>query len=138
MAEDESTQDQEQPGSQGPASGSGLVSLDQARSIALDHARDNQDFYGRRYRRRELAWDVLGQEEREDAYHIRLSYQPARGFRGDPGVEQFIIERSGAVQSRRIVSEPRRRGGLPGCGLMAAGVLVLVAMTIAGLLGSVL
>ena len=51
-----------------------FVSLDQAQDIALGHARDNLDFHGRRYRRREMAWEVLSQEEREDAYHVRLSY----------------------------------------------------------------
>jgi len=50
MAEDENTQDQGQPESQ-PPGGGGFISLDQARAAALAHARDNQDFYGRRYRK---------------------------------------------------------------------------------------
>jgi hypothetical protein len=29
--------------------------------LAVEHARDNTGFYGRRYRRRELAWEVAGQ-----------------------------------------------------------------------------
>ena len=36
----------------------GYISLDQARVLALRHARDNPDFYGSRYARRELAWEV--------------------------------------------------------------------------------
>ena len=38
------------------------ISLDQARVLAMEHARDNTGFYGRRYRRRELAWEVVSQE----------------------------------------------------------------------------
>ena len=51
----------------------GYISLDQARVIALRHARDNTDFYGGRYARVELSWDVLAEEEREDYYYIRVS-----------------------------------------------------------------
>ena len=137
MAEDENTQDQGQPESQ-PPGGGGFISLDQARAAALAHARDNQDFYGRRYRKKELAWEVLSQEEREDGYHLRLSYQPARGFRGQPGGEEFTIERTGPVQSRRIISEPVKKGGLLGCGLVAAGALLLVAVMLVASLGSAL
>jgi hypothetical protein len=72
MAEDENVQDQEQPESH-PPGGGGFISLDQARAAALAHARDNLDFYGRRYRSKELFWEVLSQEEREDAYRVRLS-----------------------------------------------------------------
>ena len=137
MAEDENTQDQGQPESQ-PPGGGGFISLDQARAAALAHARDNQDFYGRRYRKKELAWEVLSQEEREDGYHLRLSYQPARGFRGQPGVEEFTIDRTGPVRSRRIVSEPVGKGGLLGCGLVAIGGLVFAAAALVGGLASAL
>ena len=65
----------------------GYISLDQARVLALQHARDNREFYGRRYSRRELLWEVVGAEETEDYYEVKLSYRPARGFQGHPGVE---------------------------------------------------
>ncbi len=112
--------------------------MHQARDIALAHARENLDIYGRRYRWQELIWEVLNQEELEDAYHVRLSYQPARGFRGEPGVEQFTIDRTGPVRSRRIVSEPVRRGGFLGCGLVAVGTLILAAALLAGAVSTVL
>ncbi|PKB67698.1 MAG: hypothetical protein BZY81_04000 [SAR202 cluster bacterium Io17-Chloro-G4] len=63
-----------------------FVSLEQARDIALAHARDNQGFYGGRWSKRPLTWLVLVTEEREDAYYIQLSYEPARKFSGEPGV----------------------------------------------------
>jgi hypothetical protein len=137
MAEDENVPDQGHPESQ-PPGGGGFISLDQARAAALAHARDNLELYGRRYRKKELAWDVLNQEEREDGYYVRLSYQPARGFRGQPGVEEFTIERTGPVRSRRIISEPKGKGGFPGCGLVAVGGLLLVAVVLVAALGSAL
>ena len=129
MAQDDNEQESEQPGSQ--PTGSGYVSLDQARSIALDHARENRDIYGRRYRRRDLVWEVVNQEEREDSYRVRLTYQPSRGFRGEAGVEEFTIEKTGPIRSRQIISEPVKKGGLLGCGLMSlalVGPLVMLAL----------
>ena len=94
----------------------GYISLDQARVLAIEHARDNREFYGSRYARRELVWEVVSAEEGEDYYDIRLSYRPARRFVGDPGIELFTIEKAGAIALRQVLSEPqprRRRGG--GC-----------------------
>ncbi len=136
VAEDQSGPEEEQPDSQRPGSAGEFISLDQARGIALDQARENRDFYGRRYARQDLAWEVVNQEEGAEAYRIRLSYQPARGFRGEAGVEEFTIGRQGSVQSRHIVSEPVRRGGFLGCGLLAAGVLLSVLVLALGVLAS--
>lgn len=113
---------------------SGLVSLDQARDIALSHARGNLELYGRRYRRQELAWEVLAQEERESAYQIRLSFRPAQSFQGEPGVEEFTIGRNGSVHSRLIVSQPVGRGGFPGCGMVAS--LGVSSLLVGGLIAS--
>ena len=52
------------------------ISLDQARVLALRHARDNREFYGRGYERRELVWQELSAEESEDYFRIQLSYRP--------------------------------------------------------------
>ena len=135
MAEsDEIPQDQEQPEPQPPGGAGDLISLDQAREAALGHARDNRALYGRRYEKQELAWEVLDQEEQENSYYLRLSYQPASGFRGVPGIEEFNIEKTGPVRSRRIVSEPVRRGGALGCSLVAVGALVPLIAIAGGLL----
>ena len=64
----------------------GYISLDQARVLAVQHARENADFYGLRYAEANLVWEVTNQEETEDYYDIRLSYRPAESFRGRPGV----------------------------------------------------
>ena len=76
------------------------ISLDQARVLALRQARDNTDFYGHRYAWRDLTWDVLDEEEREDYYYLRLSFRPARGFQGEPGVELFTIDKAGPIELR--------------------------------------
>ena len=82
------------------------ISLDQARVLALRHARDNRDFYGRRYAQRDLVWDVLEAEETEDYYEVKLFYRLAGGFRGQPGVEQFTIDKAGPIEFRQILDEP--------------------------------
>ena len=88
----------------------GYISLDQARVPALQHARDNREFYGR-YAERELVWQVVGADETEDFYEVRLSYRPARAFRGRPGVEQFTIDKTGPIEFRQILNEPVDRRG---------------------------
>lgn len=36
----------------------GQVSLEEARDLALQHARDNREFYGRRDATQDLVWEV--------------------------------------------------------------------------------
>ena len=76
----------------------GYISLDQARVLAMEHARDNREFYGPRYTNRELVWEELGAEESEDYYRVRLSFRPAEGFRGEPGIELFTIDKAGPIR----------------------------------------
>ena len=59
--------------------------------LTLQHARDN----------RELVWDVVSAQETEDFYELGLSYPPARGFRGRPGVEQFTIDKTEPIEFRQ-------------------------------------
>ena len=135
MPEEQDPED-DQPAPQRPGGAGEFVSLEQARRIAVAYARENQEFYARRYRRQELAWHVVSQVERAEVYDIRLSYRPLREFRGRAGVEDFIIDRQGSVQSRRIVTDPVRRRRFPGCGSLAAGVSLLTLVLAVGLLAS--
>ena len=52
---------------------------------------------------------MAGEEEGEDYYYIRLSYRPETGFRGEPGIEQFTIDKAGPIELREIVQRPRER-----------------------------
>ena len=113
----------------------GQVSPDQAGVLAIRHARDNTDFYGPRYARQELFWEVAGSEESEDFYRVRLSYRPARQFRGEPGIELVTIDKAGQVQLRQILNEPveRRRLRVPP---IIAGLLIVVGVAVGGLLAT--
>ena len=108
------------------------ISLDQARVLALQHARDNRDFYGRRYARRDLVWDVVGAEETEDYYEVKLSYRPARGFRGQPGLEQFTIDKAGTIEFRQILDEPVEQGHVRRRSIRAALIILVVLIVAAG------
>ena len=112
------------------------ISLDQARVLAMEHARDNRDFYGRRYRRRELAWEVVSQEESEDYCDIRLSFRPAPSFQGEPGVELFTIDKTGPIRFRQILSEPRPVRSPFLTPAVLAGVLVTAVVVVGILFGT--
>ena len=131
MAEDEDKKDKDTFKFDSAGEERGYISLDQARVLAIRHARDNRDLYGRRYRGRELVWEVVSADEGEDYYDIRLSYRPAGKFKGAAGVEQFTIEKTGEIALRQILSEPAAKG-LP-VGLVAA-VIVVTAGAVGGVL----
>ena len=84
----------------------GYISADQARVLALQHARDNREVYGS-YADRDLVWEVIGTEETEDYYEIRLSYVPSPPFNGEPGVELLTINKIGEIEFRQIMTPPR-------------------------------
>ncbi len=104
----------------------GYISLDQARVLALQHARDNREVY-RRYADRELVWEVASAEVTEDYYEVRLSYRPA-GFRGRPGVEQFTIDKTGPIELRQILREPRPYSAF--YGILAIGIAAVIGVTL--------
>ena len=66
MAEDQDKKDEEKFEFTFEGEALGYISLEQARLRAIQHARDNQAFYGSRYARREPVWEVVGEEEAED------------------------------------------------------------------------
>ena len=111
MAEREDKKDEDKVEFDSAGQAIGYISMDQARVLAIEHARENTDFYGRRYQGIELYWEVVSQEESEDYYDIQLSYRPVRDFRGSPGLEQFTFDKAGPIRVRQIVREPAERRG---------------------------
>ena len=105
----------------------GYIGLDQARVLAIVHARDHTDFYGPRYAGVRLAWEVLSTEESEDYYDIRLSFRPVDRFRGEPGLEHFIFDKTGELQMRQVLD------GLPELDLPAKKGLRLRLLSAVGL-----
>ena len=95
--------------------------------MALQYARDNREFYGG-YADREPVWEVVAADETEDFYEVRLSYRPAGTFRGQPGVEQFTIDKTGPIEFRQVVSQPieTRRW------LLLASLASVVALVVTG------
>jgi Tfp pilus assembly protein PilF len=114
--------------------GLGYISMDQARVLALRIARESTDFYGPAYPDEGFVQEELGAEEGEDYYRVRLSYRPATGFNGTPGVELFIIDKVGEIESRQLLSSPRPKSvmlptlaALGGSAVVGVVVVVLFA-----------
>ena len=104
------------------------ISLDQVLMLAFQHARNNREIYGR-FADAEIVWALDRAQETEDFYDVRLSYRPAPDFRGRPGVEQFIIPKTGGVEFRQIISEPRPNWLSP---IVLSSVGVVLAAGMAG------
>ena len=62
MGEDAAKQDEEKLEFDSAGQAIAYISLGQARVLAMEHARDNGDFY-RHYANHELVWEVGGTEE---------------------------------------------------------------------------
>jgi hypothetical protein len=84
----------------------GYISLNQARIQAMEHARNDTDFCGGQYNGIGLVWEVCRAQESDGYYDIRLSFRPSGRFLGEPGVEQFVIEKNGDLRTRQILDEP--------------------------------
>ena len=119
----------------------GYISLEQARVLAIQHARDNREIYGSRYAATELVWEVISFKAGEDYYEILLSYRPAGRFRGVPGVEKLTIDKIGSIELRMVLDEPSEqaepaRKMPPPSLLAAAGLLVVVGIVLGVLFGA--
>ena len=107
-------------GSTGEATG--YISLDQARALALQYAQDHREFYGN-ISEQELAWDALSAHETEHHFEVRLSFRSAGSFR-TAGVEQINIGKTGSIESRQIINQPRLTRGFT----MIAIAIAIVAV----------
>jgi hypothetical protein len=116
----------------------GYISLDQARVLAMEHARDNQSFYGHRYANRDFAWEEISAEEGEDYYRVRISYRPVRNFWGAAGIELFTIDKAGPIRLLQILREPRPwlRPAYAAAGTLAAVGAVIAILFAAGVFSS--
>ena len=84
----------------------GYISLDEAQVLAIEHARDNLEFYGPRFEGVGLAWEIISADDNDDNYDIRLSFRPAGRFRGEPGIEQIVFDKLGVLRFRQLLDEP--------------------------------
>ena len=132
MVQDEGKQEEEKFDFTREGEALGYISLDQARVLAMQTARQTPGEYGRRFGDIPMAFDVLAAEETEDYYEVTLSYRPQGQFPGTPGQEQFFIEKAGAVALRQVLSLPALGGGrrfpvVP----VAIGLVVVVIAVVA-------
>lgn len=135
MSEEEGKKDDEQLEFTPQGEALGYISLDQARVRAIEHARDNREIYGPRYSQGEMVWEVLSQEESEDYYDIRLSFRPAAEFSGNPGVEQFTIDKTGPITLRQLLSQPKPDTRLKAI-LAGLGLVTVIVAIVGGLAGA--
>ena len=135
MSEEEGKKDDEQLEFTPQGEALGYISLDQARVRAIEHARDNREIYGPRYSQGEMVWEVLSQEESEDYHDIRLSFRPAAEFSGNPGVEQFTIDKTGPITLRQLLSQPKPDTRLKAI-LAGLGLVTVIVAIVGGLAGA--
>lgn len=110
----------------------GYISLDQARVLAMRTAREVPGAYGRSFRNVTMAFEVVSSEETEDHYVVTMSLRPEGEFAGNPGQEQFFIEKEGTVAHRQVLAVPSRQRRAPlipvAIGLVIAVVVVAVVL----------
>ena len=109
----------------------GYISLDQARLLAMQTARDSPGEYGRRFRRTRMAFEVAEDNDTEDHYIVTLSYRPQGQFTGTPGQEQFFIEKEGAIAHRQVLSLPAGDRRIPAAPAIV-GLAIVIAVAVAG------
>ena len=110
------------------------ISLAQARVLAMTTARETPGEYGSQYQNVSMAFETVTATEDEDFYNITLSFRPQGDFSGDPGQEQFFVEKEGTIAVRQVLSLPRATSGrrfpvLPvAIGVVIVGVIAAVAV----------
>ena len=112
------------------------ISLEQARLLAMQTARESPGDYGNQYRNVPMAFAVVQSDEGEDYYEVTLSLRPQGDFSGRPGQEQFFIEKEGTVAHRQVLSLPAGGGRrfpvlLVAIGVVIVGVIAAVAVIFA-------
>ena len=82
------------------------ISLGDARVMAIRHARENPEIYGADYQDTTMVWEPVSETEEEEFYDIKLSFRPAGTFTGTPGLEQFVISKTGDIELRQVLESP--------------------------------
>ena len=85
----------------------GRISIERARLEAVRYAQTHLEVYSRSYRNVPLVWEVESATEDEEFYYINLTYQPFTGFEGSPGQEEFLMDKTGKIEFRQVLSEPK-------------------------------
>jgi hypothetical protein len=132
MAEDQG-KEEEKFDFTGEGEAEDYVTLDQARFVAMQTAREEPGNYGPAWQTVPMVFEVVNAEETEDDYALTLAFRPEGEFTGAPGQEQFVFRNKvGEVAFRQVLSLPRRGRRFPvlpvAIGLVVVGVIAAVAV----------
>lgn len=83
----------------------GTITLERARLEAIRFAQRHPDMYAREYRDQLLVWEVEKATEDKEFFYVTLTHKPP-GFTGTPGREEFIIDKTGKIEFRQVLSDP--------------------------------
>lgn len=108
----------------------GHISLEQAKVLAMEHAREAPGAYGSSNKDVVMAFQVVETEQTEDHHIITLSFRPLGEFKGLRGQEQFFIEKEGNVAHRQVLVLPRRQFRFPVVQVAISLVVITVVSTI--------
>ena len=112
------------------------ISPAQARSLAIQTARETPGNYGRRNRRSRMDLQITELQEDEASYTIYMSFRPEGSSSPILGLETFYITKEGDVVHREIVNFPGRiRRWLPivvmvFLGMVAIGGPIVVSIVL--------
>jgi hypothetical protein len=122
--------------------GEGLLTLGDARMLAVRTAAESPGDYGSTYQGVAMVFEVLESGEDADYYTVTLSVRPQGNFVGTAGQEQFLIGQDGTIAVRQVLSLPTqtsaspadtgRKGGFPmlpvAIGVVVVGIIAAVGV----------
>ena len=102
------------------------ISPAQARSLAIQTARETPGNYGRRFRRSRMDLQITELQEDEANYTITMSFRPEGPSSRILGLETFYITKEGDVVHREIANFPGRiKNWLPIVVMVSLGILAI-------------
>ena len=93
------------------AEGEGLLTLGDARMLAVRTAAESPGDYGRNFRNVTMVFEIAESGEEADYYTVTLSVRPQGNFVGTAGQEQFLIRQDGTITVRQVLTYPVSKGG---------------------------
>ena len=138
MAQNEGNKEEEESDFTSEGEALGNISLDQARVLAMQTAKQTPGAYGRLFAVILMTFDVVEANETEDYHEVTLSFRPQGAFTGTPGQERFFIEKGGAVAQRQVLSlpiVPRRPFPTIPAAIVLMVVLIVIVLAIVNSLG---
>jgi hypothetical protein len=84
-----------------------LISLERARLVVIRYAQNDTTVYGPDFESVPLVWEVESSEAGEEFYYVNLKFRPAGRTTYIPGTEQFIVDKTGKVEFRQVLTLPR-------------------------------